>query len=223
MTSHIIIVGADKGGVGKTTTSRALLAYLKGKNIDTRAFDTEYPIGVLKRFYPDTTDIVDLTSSDGQMTVFDNVAKASTTVIDIRAGLLSPSLQVLGEIGLLEGVKDGRYRMTLLHIIGASIASFREIEATKLASAGARHMLVMNHLNSSSFFEWKKDVRDVMAGNDGVIEIPRLDELAMEHIDQLGVPFPDYVADEAQSMVLRGKTRHWMQAVYSQFDRTLGL
>ena len=37
----VILVGADKGGVGKTTVSRALLDYFIAHNIPTRAFDTE--------------------------------------------------------------------------------------------------------------------------------------------------------------------------------------
>jgi len=36
----VILVGADKGGVGKTTVSRALLDYFIAHNIPTRAFDT---------------------------------------------------------------------------------------------------------------------------------------------------------------------------------------
>ena len=49
----VILVGADKGGVGKTTVSRALLDYFIAHNIPTRAFDTESPRGTLKRFHPD--------------------------------------------------------------------------------------------------------------------------------------------------------------------------
>jgi Mrp family chromosome partitioning ATPase len=39
----VIVVGADKGGVGKTTIARALLDYLAANNVLTRAFDTETP------------------------------------------------------------------------------------------------------------------------------------------------------------------------------------
>ena len=35
----VLIVGADKGGVGKTTVTRTLLDYLASKNVSTRAFD----------------------------------------------------------------------------------------------------------------------------------------------------------------------------------------
>src|SRR5580698_776854 len=51
MKPAVILVGADKGGVGKTTVARALADYLTGKNIMTRAFDTESPRGTLQRFH----------------------------------------------------------------------------------------------------------------------------------------------------------------------------
>src|SRR5690606_16550890 len=90
----VIVVGADKGGVGKTTVSRTVLDYFTANNIPTRAFDTEAPRGTLKRFHPDITEIVDMTSTSDQMKIFDtlNTATASVTVIDVRAGLLSPAL-----------------------------------------------------------------------------------------------------------------------------------
>ena len=43
----VIIVGADKGGVGKTTVARTLLDYFIAQQIPTRAFDTEAPRGTL--------------------------------------------------------------------------------------------------------------------------------------------------------------------------------
>ena len=37
----LVVVGADKGGVGKTTVARTLLDYFSAHHISTRAFDTE--------------------------------------------------------------------------------------------------------------------------------------------------------------------------------------
>ncbi len=51
----VIVVGADKGGVGKTTVSRTVLDYFSANNIPARAFDTESPRGTLKRFHPAIT------------------------------------------------------------------------------------------------------------------------------------------------------------------------
>src|ERR1700755_815868 len=44
----VIVVGADKGGVGKTTVSRTVLDYFSANNVQTRAFDTESPRGTLE-------------------------------------------------------------------------------------------------------------------------------------------------------------------------------
>jgi len=41
----VILIGADKGGVGKTTVARTLLDYFDASHIPTRAFDTETPGG----------------------------------------------------------------------------------------------------------------------------------------------------------------------------------
>ena len=69
----VIVVGADKGGVGKTTVSRTVLDYFSANNVPTRAFDTESPRGTLKRFHPDVTEIVDVTSTSDQMKIFDTL------------------------------------------------------------------------------------------------------------------------------------------------------
>ena len=63
----VIVVGADKGGVGKTTVSRTLLDYFTAHHVPTRAFDSEAPKGTLKRFHPDISEIVDVTSVPDQM------------------------------------------------------------------------------------------------------------------------------------------------------------
>src|SRR5262249_24897915 len=89
----VIIVGGDKGGVGKTTVARTLLDYFIAHQVPTRAFDTEAPRGTLKRFHPDLTEVVDMTLVADQMKIFDtlNSSDASVTVIDVRAGLMSPT------------------------------------------------------------------------------------------------------------------------------------
>jgi MinD superfamily P-loop ATPase len=43
----VVLIGADKGGVGKTTVARTLLDYFAQNQIRTRAFDTEIPRGTL--------------------------------------------------------------------------------------------------------------------------------------------------------------------------------
>ena len=145
----VIVVGADKGGVGKTTVSRTILDYFSANNVPTRAFDTELPRGTLRRFHPDVTEIVDMTSTADQMKIFDtlNTAKASVTVID-AAGLMSSALASLRDIGFLDAAKTGQITFAVFHILGPSIASLDEIAETAKFMSGAKYFLVKNFINS---------------------------------------------------------------------------
>src|SRR3954462_2875964 len=152
----VILVGADKGGVGKTTVSRALLDYFIAHNIPTRAFDTESPKGTLKRFHPDVTQVVDMHSTADQMKIFDTLPNtdAQVTIIDIRAGLLSTTLRSLRDIGFLDAAKKAQLSFTVFHILGPSIASLSETDGTAGFMDDAHYISVKNILNNTTFCEW---------------------------------------------------------------------
>jgi dethiobiotin synthetase len=214
----VVIVGADKGGVGKTTISRALLDYFHAHGVDHRAFDTEAPDGVLKRFFPDKTQIVDLSKSDGQMTVFDTLTKSTVTVIDVRAGLLSPTLRTLSDIGFLDAVKENKVKIVVLHVLGSTLASFDEIKATAALLAGSKHYLVTNHINDTSYLGWDSDAAQATLGlGTAIIDTPKLNELATEHVENAGVPFTKFIANTDNSWVIRGYVKHWLARVFAQF------
>ena len=105
----VVLIGGDKGGVGKTTVARTLLDYFAHQQLRVRAFDTEVPRGTLKRFHPNVTDVVDINHVPDQMRIFDTVnsTDATVTLIDVRAGLLSPTLHALRNIGFIEAAKKG--------------------------------------------------------------------------------------------------------------------
>jgi hypothetical protein len=209
---HVLVVGADKGGVGKTTISRTFMDYFASHGISVRARDSESPHGVLQRFHPDKTKIANLEDSDDQVEVFDNLRAAQVTLIDIRAGLLSKTLATLSEIGFLAGVKEGRMRISVVHVIGSNKASFDEIEATANAVQSAKHYVVLNHTNKSKFMGLPASVKDP-------IVIPMLNELAADTVDRLGVGFDAYRADQTQSDVLRGYVAAWQKRVFAEYDR----
>ena len=212
MSPHVVLIGADKGGVGKTTVSRTFMDYYQSHGISVRARDTEHPHGVLQRFHPDRTKVVNLEESDDQVEVFDNLRDAQVTLIDIRAGLLSKTLATLSEIGFLSGAKDGRFRISVVHVIGSNQASFDEIEVTAKAVEGAKHYVLLNHTNKSKFMGLPESVRDP-------IMVPMLNELAADTIDRLGTGFAAYCADQTQSAVLQGYIRAWQTRIFAEYDR----
>jgi hypothetical protein len=228
----VILVGADKGGVGKTTVSRTLVDYFIAHHVPIRAFDTEAPKGTLKRFHPDVTEIVDITKVPDQMKIFDtlNSAQATVTLLDVRAGLMSPTLQALKDFGFIEAAKKGQITFALFHILGPTIASLDEIADTAAYLGDARYFLVKNSINSETqFFDWDEGThRNYFNRIKDAVEItvPTLNEMATEQVDLASVPFVTFIGNKklngeaaSYSFVLRGYVRHWLGNVWAEYDR----
>jgi hypothetical protein len=213
----VVIVGADKGGVGKTTVTRIVLDHLRNEGLEYRAFDAETPKGNLSRFFPDAK-IVDLEHSNGQMDVFDDLTGSKVTVIDLAARQLSPTLKLLGDIGMLEAVRDGKLDVIVLHVLGSSVASFQEIAETAAAIKGSRYFIVTNHINDTEYFGWDgEDAQKALGLAEAIINVPKLDEKAAEHVEQAAKPFAD-IARDYPSFVVRGKVRHWLAGNLNAFS-----
>jgi len=227
----VILVGADKGGVGKTTLARTLLDYLAARNTPARAFDSEFPRGALKRFHPKMTEIIDLETAADQIKVIDTLSTSDVkvSVIDVRAGLLSDTLKTFTEVGFFDLVNAGEFNFILFHVIGPSIASLEEIGEIRPYAAGREYLLVKNFINETSFFEWNPQLhkRYFTLAMDAVeVTIPKLNEMAFEQAELAGVPFSAFVANRDadgqtanNSLVLRGYVRSWMNQATSEYDR----
>jgi len=215
----IIMVGADKGGVGKTTVARALDDYLQSKGARRRLFDSQWPAGDLKQFAP-AAEVVNVDRVDDQMKVFDTVA--GVTVLDVCAGLLSPTLRALDQTGLLKDVRSGSLNLALLHVLGPTLTSFNEVaEATAIIGGGARHFIVKNYINESGFFEWDTDGRFTAlfeSMRSRTVSSPHLPARAAEEVQSLGVSF-DAFTQSNKSRILRGYVRDWLDHLWADFDR----
>src|SRR6267154_2485521 len=197
----VILIGADKGGVGKTTVSRTLLDYFNTNHVRARAFDTEVPRGTLKRFYPDLTDVVDVTYVPDQMKIFDTI----------------------------DAAKKDQLTFAVFHILGPSIASLDEIAETAAYLGDVRYFMVKNFINDTHFFQWDEATyASYFKSIKGAVEItvPKLGEMAMEQVDHASSPFLNFVANKkpngepaSYSFVLRGYVRHWLNNVYAEYER----
>ena len=166
-----------------------------------------------------------------QMKIFDtlNSSEAAVTVIDVRAGLMSPTLKALRDIGFIEAAKKGQITFAVFHILGPSIASLDEIQETAAYLGDARYFMVKNYINNTHFFEWDETTHSsyFKQGMDAVeIVIPKLNEMATEQVELASVPYVTFVANKKQSgepasysFVLRGYVRHWLGNVWAEYDR----
>src|SRR5260370_808239 len=196
----VILVGADKGGVGKTTVSRTLLDYFASRKITARAFDTECPKGTLKRFHPGITDVVDVTSVSDQMKIFDTVetSGAEVSMSEIREGLMTPTLEALRNTGFIDMTKRGDLAFAVFHSLGPSIASLDEIAETSKFLLDARYFLVKNFINNTTFFDWDEGTYNSYFNkipHAVEVVVPKLSEMACEKVELSAVPCRTFFAD----------------------------
>ena len=227
----VVLVGADKGGVGKTTITRTLLDYLAARNTPARAFDSEFPRGALKRFHPKITQIIDLETAADQIKVIDTLSTSDVkvSVIDVRAGLLLDTLKTFAQVGFFDLVGAGEFNFILFHVIGPSIASLEEIAEIRPYADGRDYLLLKNFINETSFFEWNPELHKNyydLAKDTIEVTIPKLNEMAFEQAELASVPFSAFIANKtadgqtaSNSLVLRGYVRSWMNQVTSEYDR----
>jgi hypothetical protein len=232
MKPAVLMIGADKGGVGKTTVARTVLDYLGAKNMATRAFDAEFPRGTLKRFHPGVTEVLDFTTAAHQMRMIDTLATAEVklTVLDIRAGLLSTTLKSFTDNGFFDLVRDGEFNFALLHVVGPSVASLDEIGDVMPYTGGKNYFVIKNFINETSFFEWNPEIYKIYfktVKNAVEVTIPKLNEMAYEQVELAGVPFSSFIGNKtpqgqsaSYSLVLRGYVRTWLNQVSGEYDRT---
>lgn len=227
----VIMVGADKGGVGKTTISRALLDHLHRNNVLARAFDTENPRGTLKRFYPNITEIIDLHNVADQMKVLDTLetAKVPVTIVDLKAGNLSYALDTFEKIGVLQAARDGMFEMGLIHVVGPAIASLDELQEVTPYVQGIDYIVARNFINETNFFEWDENTYQRYFQNVNEareIEIPKLNEMAAEQVDLANVTYKNFVDNKDSegkpanfSFVLRGYVKKWCDDLDGEFGQ----
>ena len=231
MKHAVILVGADKGGVGKTTVSRALLDFLDRKNVMARAFDTENPRGTLQRFFPGKAKIIDLANVADQMSILDTMDTSAekVTVVDLKADNISAALDIFDKIGVLAAARDGMFDLGLMHVVGPSIASLDEMNEVTKYTNGLDYVVARNFINGTNFFEWDEATfKKYFASlpNAKEIEVPKMNEMAYEAVDLAGVTYSDFAnnktsaGDQANySFVLRGYVRKWIADLDAEFEQ----
>jgi hypothetical protein len=164
------------------------------------------------------------------MRVFDTLKVSLVTLIDLRAGLLSPTLSTLQDIGFIEAARKGQVNLGVFHILGPSISSLNEIGEVARFIKGTNYFLVKNMINNTAYFEWDPATYDsYFKKTNGAhqVTIPHLNEMACEQVELASVPFTTFIGNKkpsgesaSYSFVLRGYVRHWLNNVWSEYDRT---
>ena len=152
--SSIHFIGGEKGGVGKSLTSRLLAQYMIDQQIPFLGFDTDRSHGALLRFYEGFASPVVLDKREA----FDVVVEAATQdperriLVDLAAQTHDPLVQWIDDAGVIELAQELGITLTYWHVMDAGKDSV-DLLGKLLDRFGAslQYVLVRNQVRGADF------------------------------------------------------------------------
>jgi uncharacterized protein YaiI (UPF0178 family) len=226
---NLILVGSDRGGVGKTTTARALVEYFEIMNIDVKAYDSQSPLGNLYRYHRHLVEVIDIEDTRDQCRLLEDMNfPGRVTILDLCAGSFAFTLKFLEEVGVFAAAASGRLNLVVLHLVGRSRASKAEMEVVKPFLGACDYRVVRNLTANSAVVTGdplKGSGLKVSQNHAPQIVIPQLDAIAFEAVELSGASFTSFVLDQdhdgkssRRSFVLRGYVKTWLEQVWDNFE-----
>jgi Mrp family chromosome partitioning ATPase len=164
---RLILVGGQKGGVGKSTFARILLDSLRRRGLSVGAFDGDGAVGHLLQYYGEKqndklvpnqnpligVDSYDLRHQRDRERLLESLhVNASVLLHDLPAGALSSiteAVDVTGQsaIALVDAASQMGYATTVVIVINTDKASAKAVDATIQAFGDKAQYVIVKNLN----------------------------------------------------------------------------
>jgi hypothetical protein len=226
--TKLIFVTGDKGGVGKTTTSRLLTSYLTDKDVPLMLFDTDKTNATFKRFFGEKVNLLDLSkngSLDGLINEACIVDQGTNLIVDCAARSLDVILDWMDEVSFEEVVTDHNLDVVFLFVLGGDKDSLQILSDLRddinSFNMKAQFIVIKNLGRSSDFsqFENSKTYKKLSSDGSFVLELPLLLERTVALIDKENLPFSD-VKNSELSVVDKQRALSFYRKFINSFDGT---
>ena len=223
--SSIHFIGGEKGGVGKSLTSRLLAQYMIDQQIPFLGFDTDRSHGALLRFYEGFASPVVLDKREA----FDVVVEAATEnperriLVDLAAQTHDPLVQWIDDAGVIELAQELGVTLTYWHVMDAGKDSV-DLLGKLLDRFGAslQYVLVRNQVRGGDFAVLDQSgLQDkAMALGAKVITLKKLHEGVVNKIDADSSSFWKATQSEPGGLGLmdRQRVKMWLRDAYREIE-----
>ena len=223
--SSIHFIGGEKGGVGKSLTSRLLAQYMIDQQIPFLGFDTDRSHGALLRFYEGFASLVVLDKREA----FDVVVEAATEnperriLVDLAAQTHDPLVQWIDDAGVIELAQELGVTLTYWHVMDAGKDSV-DLLGKLLDRFGAslQYVLVRNQVRGADFAVLDQSgLQDkAMALGAKVITLKKLHEGVVNKIDADSSSFWKATQSEPGGLGLmdRQRLKMWLRDAYREIE-----
>ena len=223
--SSIHFIGGEKGGVGKSLTSRLLAQYMIDQQIPFLGFDTDRSHGALLRFYDGFASPVVLDKREA----FDVVVEAATQdperriLVDLAAQTHEPLVQWIDDAGVIELAQELGVTLTYWHVMDAGKDSV-DLLGKLLDRFGAslQYVLVRNQVRGADFAVLDQSGLQDKATALGakLITLKKLHEGVANKIDADSSSFWKATQSEPAGLGLmdRQRLKMWLRDAYREIE-----
>lgn len=228
-TSHVHLVGGEKGGVGKSMVSRLLAQYFIDHQLPFTGFDTDRSHGSLMRFYAEHAHPMGVDRYEALDRIIEGAVEHPGTrvLVDLAAQTHAPLVKWMDESGVLDMADLSGITLDYWHVMDSGRDSV-DLLARLLDRFGQRlhYVLVKNQLRGDDFGQLERSGQLERALGLGarVLEIRRLHDSVVQKIDARNASFgtakqTSAIDGPGLGLMERQRLKMWLHHAYAEIAR----
>jgi hypothetical protein len=226
--AHIHLIGGEKGGVGKSLTSRVLAQYMIDREIPFLGFDTDRSHGALMRFYAGYASPVVMDRYEALDVIVECAAEQPDrrVLVDLAAQTHDALVRWMDDAGVINMADEMGMTIHYWHVMDAGKDSVDLLQ--KLLDrfgTGMKYVLVRNQVRGNDFstLEQSGEQARAIALGAKIVTIKKLNETVMNRIDAGSSSF--WKAKSASDpgggglgLMDRQRVKMWLRDAYREID-----
>lgn len=219
----IVLIGGDKGGVGKSTCARTLAEYLTGKAVSFRAYDGDDTNPTFLRFWQTAHRLSTKTTKGFEPLVNNIESPEPVQLVDLGAGTSIIFGQFADKADFFGLVGDHGVRVTLVFLLVPSADSIGLLKTiAEQYGNKVSYVIVRNNGISGSWDLWEQSkTRSVVLETLDAVELtmPPLDAETISVCDKHSLTWSAAQTSTQLPLVGRSYVKRWFRVMSEEFDR----
>ena len=218
----VILVGGDKGGVGKSAVARALSDYLYAHGRDHIAYDGDDVNPTFLRFFPKAERLYTKSVKGFEPLINNLESETPCQLVDLGGGtsiMLGKFADHTGFIALAE--KMGA-KIALMFVLAPGVDSVNLLKIiSEQYGNRLQYIIARSEAIPGNWDLWQgsKTREKLLAAGATEITIPALDPDAFSAVDRYSLGWRVAASDRRLTLASRAKVFRWIEKVHGEFDR----
>lgn len=222
-TKTIVLVGGDKGGVGKSTVARSLVEFYQREKSSFVAFDGDDTNPTLTRFFKAAERLYTKSPKGFEPLINNLETDKAIQLVDLGAGTSTILLQFADQTGFIDVAMANGAKVTFVFVLAPGLDSINLLKilseqyGDKLNYVIARNNAIPGTWDLWDGSQTKKRLIGELEAIE--IEIPKLDAEAYSFVDKKNLPWSEAAKSKEVPLASRSYVFRWAEKLSAEFDK----